>query len=247
MKIRIALIIAIIAGLAATSLNIFIVRAKVTSLQSRVEEQNASRLKAEMGLTQAEADSEKAAAALQKTTLNLEKITAEKETAVAKLLALNQDLTAVRRQHDEALTELAIYSPANKPGEATTLAKMIDKLQEALAVTREENKILTRTVVNLTRVGCRGPSEGYVVTMPASLEGKVLVFDPKWNFVVLDAGEEKGVKKDGELLVNRNGKLIAKVAVRQVEKDRSIANVMPGWGFAEIREGDLIIPAHPDS
>jgi hypothetical protein len=85
------------------------------------------------------------------------------------------------------------------------------------------------------------------VFLPASLRGKVLVTDPKWNFVVLNVGENQGVLEYGEFLVNRNGKLVAKVMVRTVQKDRSIANVLPGWELGEVMEGDQIIPAHPAS
>jgi hypothetical protein len=71
--------------------------------------------------------------------------------------------------------------------------------------------------------------------------------DPKWEFVVLNFGEEQGAKRDGELLVSRNGKLVAKVVIRGIEKDRSIANVLPDWSFGEVSEGDVVIPAHPES
>ena len=87
----------------------------------------------------------------------------------------------------------------------------------------------------------------YAVPLPAGLKGKILVTDPKWNFVVLNVGEEQGVLEHGEFLVNRDGKLVAKVKVRSVQKDRSIANVVPGWQLGEVMEGDQVIPAHPAS
>jgi len=77
--------------------------------------------------------------------------------------------------------------------------------------------------------------------------GKIMVADPKWNFVVLNVGENQGVLEDGELLVNRDGRLVAKVKIQSVQKDRSIANVLPGWSMGEIFEGDQVIPAHPAS
>ena len=55
------------------------------------------------------------------------------------------------------------------------------------------------------------------------------------------------VLEDGELLVSREGKLVAKVIVRSVEKDRCIANVVPGWKLGEVIEGDEVSPAHPAS
>jgi type II secretory pathway component PulC len=86
-----------------------------------------------------------------------------------------------------------------------------------------------------------------VVELSASLKGKILVVDPKWDFVVLNIGGDQGVLEDGELLVSRDGKLVAKVIVRSVLKDRSIANVMPGWKLGEVFEGDEVTPAHPAS
>jgi hypothetical protein len=75
----------------------------------------------------------------------------------------------------------------------------------------------------------------------------VLVADPKWNFVVVNVGEEQGVLEHGELLVNRDGRLVAKVKIRSVQKDRAIANVLPGWQLGDVMEGDQVIPAHPAS
>jgi hypothetical protein len=41
--------------------------------------------------------------------------------------------------------------------------------------------------------------------------------------------------------------LVAKVIIREVQKDRCIANLMPGWKLADVSEGDQVIPAHPES
>jgi hypothetical protein len=75
----------------------------------------------------------------------------------------------------------------------------------------------------------------------------VAATDPKWDFVVLNVGDAQGVKKDGELLISRGGKLVAKVIVTSLQKDRCIANVIPGWKLGEVLEGDQVIPAHPAS
>jgi len=56
-----------------------------------------------------------------------------------------------------------------------------------------------------------------------------------------------GVLQNGELLVSRDGKLVAKVIVRSVQRDRSIANLVPGWKLGDVYEGDQVIPAHPAS
>ena len=119
----------------------------------------------------------------------------------------------------------------------------------ALDVANEEKLVLTHSVARLNNqiqelIGTNGI---YVVKLPPGLKGTVMAVDPKWDFVVLNVGEDQGVLPDGELLVSRDGKLVAKVIVRSVQKDRSIANLVPGWQLGEIIEGDEVIPAHPAS
>jgi len=75
----------------------------------------------------------------------------------------------------------------------------------------------------------------------------VLVSDPKWHFVVINAGEEQGVKPRGQLLVSRNGKLVGRAIVRRVEKNRSIADLVRSAQLSEVAEGDSIFPAEPRS
>jgi hypothetical protein len=84
-----------------------------------------------------------------------------------------------------------------------------------------------------------------VVRLPADLKGNVAVVDPKWNFVVLNIGEKSGVIEDGEMLVSRDGKLVARVVIKKVQKDQCIADILPGWKLGDVIEGDTVIPAEP--
>ena len=59
--------------------------------------------------------------------------------------------------------------------------------------------------------------------------------------------ENTATTKYSEKVLEINGKLVAKVIVRTVEKDRCIANIMPGWKLGDVFEGDEVIPAHPPS
>src|SRR4029077_2935156 len=134
-----------------------------------------------------------------------------------------------------------------KPEEIIAIKKQYKGLEDSLAGAKDENALLLKKIKKLDNELAVYKVKDYQVPLPAELRGKVLVADPKWNFVVLDVGETKGVLEYGELLVNRNGKLVAKVIVRSVQKDRCIANVVPGWQLGDIVEGDEVIPAHPQS
>jgi hypothetical protein len=98
----------------------------------------------------------------------------------------------------------------------------------------------------LAGLGLAGPAAGLeydCIPLPADFRGKIAVVDPRWKFVVINVGEEQGALPDCELLVSRGGVLVAKVKISRVEKDRCIANIMPGWKFGDVLEGDVVIPA----
>jgi hypothetical protein len=65
--------------------------------------------------------------------------------------------------------------------------------------------------------------------------------DPNFDFVLLSMGENDGVLERGEMLVNRSGKLVAKVRVLSVDSQTSVANVLPDWRQADIMEGDVVM------
>ena len=123
---------------------------------------------------------------------------------------------------------------------------MIADLKEAKSAIDAQNteiKLLTTKNRKLENELAYYRDPEYRVKLPEGLKGQVLVSDPKWDFVVLNVGEEQGVLERGELLVNRDGKLVAKVRVFRVEKDRCVANTVNGWKLGEVFEGDSAIPA----
>ena len=79
------------------------------------------------------------------------------------------------------------------------------------------------------------------VDLRPDLKGKVIAVDPKYEFVVLDIWLDDGVLARGEMLVNRSGKLVAKVRILGAGPHRSVANVLPDWKQGEILEGDIVL------
>jgi myosin heavy subunit len=255
MLIRISLILAILLGLAVTGLNISMVKEKITTLQSNLKDEKEAHQKFENQYNQTRSDLEKTNAVLKATQETLKATQEEKDKAVADAAAqqkraekLNDDLTKTRKERDDAQAELAAYKATGLSAQqAANANKEIKRLQTTVASMDTENKILLQKLRKTENELAIYTHPERFVELPANLKGKVLVSDPKWNFVVLNVGEDNGVLKYGELLVNRNGKLVAKVRVSSVEKDRSVANVVPGWQLGELMEGDQVIPAHPAS
>jgi myosin heavy subunit len=246
MKIRISLIIAIVAALTITSLSLLKVRGRITSLQASLKEQTTARTKAETDLAGTKGDLERVNGVLRQTTAALETAKAENQALTAtvesrtkQVKQLNQELASLQLKHDNAAAQLAAYESVMTIQQAISAGKQIKSLQTELTAVTEERKLLAQKVDRLLAKYGEVPVE-----LPIGFEGKVLATDPKWRFVILDAGQTQGALERGELLVSREGKLVGKVAIRRVEKNQCVADVLPGWNLGEIKEGDKFIAAH---
>jgi hypothetical protein len=254
MLIRISLIIAILAGLAAAGLSFVQVKKKIEQVRTErndwhqkfdTTDASLKSTKKELANTKKELDTTKTE--LASTQQERDKAVTEAATQIKRAGQLNDELTKTRKDRDDAQADLAAWRalgiPVNQVRDVIAEAK---RLQEQTEAQVEEIKILTRANQRLTNELARFIVPDFKVTLPAKLRGTILVVDPKWEYVVLNVGEEQGMLEQSELLVSRNGKLVAKVIVRKVQKGSSIANVMPGK-LGDVLEGDQVIPAYPAS
>jgi hypothetical protein len=164
---------------------------------------------------------------------------------------LTDQLAKATSDRDTAQAELQAYKVASggkSPKEVEQLANALRNAQETIDAINAEKVVLARNNVRLKNELRRiiGEDQDFV-KLRADLKGEVVKVDPKWDFVVLNIGDDQGALEDGELLVSRSGKLVAKIIIRNVEKGRCVANVVPGWKLGEIFEGDVVTPAHPAS
>jgi hypothetical protein len=255
MLFRICLFAAIVFGLAVTGLNLGMIKGKIDALTEERNHEHEVRVTTENTLAATKVELKKTQTDLKTTQQTLATTTEERDKAVADLTAqtkradkLTDDLKKTTSERDDAQANLASYvATGYKPPEILAMGKQYKDLQTTLEGTRSENKVLGQTIRKLENRLAIYEGTNKPIYLPASLKGKVVAVDPKWNFVVLNVGEDQGVLEYGELLVNRNGKLVAKVKVSSVQKGQCVANVVPGWQLGDVLEGDLVIPAYPAS
>lgn len=253
--IRISLIIAVVAALAVGGINFFVVKDKLDRL---VVDRNTNRdgfHTTQAALAKTNAILVKTEGTLKQTQQELADTQSERDKATATAAAqtkrandFSDKLVKTTQERDTAQNELASYkSTGFTPEQVGKIGRSLKEAQDMIEAGNQEKAVLQRAIVRLdTRLKkYEGPDTDIVLR--ADLKGKILVVDPKWDFVVLNIGDEQGVKENSELLVSRDGKLVAKVIVRTLEKGRSIANLVPGWKLGEVIEGDEVSPAHPAS
>ncbi|HET7625157.1 MAG TPA: hypothetical protein VFM25_07820 [Verrucomicrobiae bacterium] len=255
MLTRISLIVAIVAGLAVGGINFIKVKEKITTLMTERDNERTQKETAQRDLASTKKELAKTTADLTQTKQTLETTTSERDKAVAQAASqkkradqLTDELATTKKDRDNAKAALESYVASGLTSQqVVNLANDLKKARETIAGAQDENKVLDRKIKKLQTELAVYKTPDYVVLLPPNLKGKIVVSDPKWNFVVLNVGEDQGVLENGEFLVNRDGRLVAKVRVTSVQKDRCIANVMPGWRLGEVLEGDQVIPAHPAS
>ena len=255
MMVRISLILAILLGLAATGFNVAMVREKITKLQTDLATETEAHKKFEDQYRRTKSDLDKTNAVLKTTQETLKATEEEKNQAVATAATekkradkLTEDLTKTRAEKETAQQGLAAYVASGLTAQqAVNAAKELKRFQETVAAMDTENKVLSQNLAKVQNRLKLYEDKEYVVPLPPGLKGTVTAVDPKWNFIVLNVGGDQSVLVGGELLVNRSGKLVAKVRVSSVQKGSCVANVVPGWHLGEVMEGDMAIPAHPSS
>ncbi|MGD0349817.1 MAG: hypothetical protein ABSB84_05810 [Verrucomicrobiota bacterium] len=256
MLIRISLIVAIVAALAVGALSFTQVRGKINTLITQRNDEHEHRVTAETDLAKTKKTLATTQTTLKQAQQDLADAQAAKkkaeETSVAQTKRadeLSEKLTKAAADRDEAQGKLGAYELIGlTPKQVTELGRTLKNAQNTIEAINAEKLVMSRTIDRLnTEIEKIMGTQEPVITLRADLKGKILVVDPKWDFVVLDIGIDQGVKEDGELLVSRDGKLVAKVIVRSVEGNRSIANIVPGWKLGQVIEGDDVSPAHPAS
>ena len=253
MYLRIALIIALVAGLASVGVNYTQVKEKIEVLQSDLSQTKDTLATTQNNLRETSNTLRETQDNLKTTTADLKR-TEEELNVTSQQLAESEKLAQQKMaQLEETETKLSDANSKLSRWDALGVQpegvrQMQADLREAVAnntALLEENAILEKRRARLEADLARYTKGDQMVVLPESLSGKVTAVDPKWEFVVLNIGSNNEVAERGEMLVSREGKLIARVKVVSVEPTYSVASVLPGW-LADgemILEGDNVIAA----
>lgn len=251
MLLRICLILAIVTGLGVIGVSQFMLKPQIEKIVEDRDHNKTEWDKSAKELVNNKKKLKDTSEKLTKTESNLEETktqltaTAAKfETEQKRANGLQDNVAKLTVDLKSAKDELFRWDSVGvKVEEIKALVASNKKLNGDNDALKEENKFLHSEVkkkdLELTSLKGQDDQAPFV---PREIRGKVLVVDPKWNFLVLDVGKNIGVPENGVLLISRNGELVAKVRVMNTEDKRSIANIMPGWKLKEVMEGDVVLP-----
>ena len=250
MLLRISLIIALVAGIATFLLSHMQVATKITDLQVTLTNTRndlaASEAAREKAVAEAKAATERADKLDRELTDTKEMLETQTARATQQENRANRaetDLNKTRGDLTEAQRNLAAWRALSIPVE--TVRERLVELDRAIkenAAISEENKLLHKNLTTaLGKLAKYEGGEDRPPDMTLARNGKVLEVNPEWDFIVVDLGTNDGAVERGEMLVNRDGKLVAKVRLSRVEENQSVANVMSEWKQADVQVGDIVM------
>lgn len=251
MALRISLILAILAGLGVIGVSQFVLRPQIEEIIDTRDknkkgwddaENRFKKTKKELGETQTKLTSTEKN--LEETKTQLGSMTSKADSEEKRANGLQSNLTQTRATLKTAQDKLEQWRGTGmEPEQVKALIVSEKKLQGDKAALLDEAVVFQKKVTRLeAELMVFRSNKEIDPWVPREVRGKVMVVDPKWDFVVLDVGSGKGLPEKGVLLVSRNGELVAKVRVTSVQEGRSIANVLPGWKLKDIMEGDAVFP-----
>ncbi len=133
-------------------------------------------------------------------------------------------------------------------GQIAGLNSQISDLNMQIAKVEEEKRDLNDKIAEMDQdtknleadlANCRGG--GPETRMKKGLNGKIVVVNKDWNFVVIDVGFSEGALINGVFLVHRGDKLIGKVRVSSVTPSLALAEIVNDWQMTPFKEGDRIV------
>lgn len=251
MLLRICLILAIVAGLGVIGVSQFMLRPQIVEIIETRDHNKREWDKTSTELTKTKRTLKDTSEKLAKTETNLEETRGQLVATTSKFEAeqkrangLQQTLDKTKADLKAASDELAAWAGLGlKVDQVKGVIDDNKNLRMANDGLKEEGKLLVTKVQKLQRqIDDLIGEKNIDPPVPATVRGKVLVVDPKWDFLVLDVGAKNELPERGVLLVSRNGELVAKIRVTNVQDQRSIANIMPGWKIKDVLEGDVVLP-----
>jgi sugar-specific transcriptional regulator TrmB len=190
---------------------------ELQKLRSMLEEETRLKLSLGVELDNLKNERDELSSSLAYVTEELDKVKEEK----AQLEGEMKELKARLEKEIEISHNFA--KEAGKNEAAASLEKRLARLEEAI-----ETKPVT------------DPPAGELLPEPVRSGGKVLFVDKKNDFVVIDIGEDDGVKLGDTFRVHNGDNYKGKINVNKISKNRSIGYIIDKSTGTEIIEGDEV-------
>ncbi|RFC41822.1 MAG: hypothetical protein DVB28_002165 [Verrucomicrobia bacterium] len=173
------------------------------------------------------------------------------EAEMAKLKTVVQTAEAKAVDLEKKLAEKPAPAPVAMPDPATEqlVASLKADLEKARQTASEEQqKVALKLQQAEAKMSQMAPkpvvASGKNGDSKQPLSGEVVAYNEGWNFVVVNLGDKQGVTPESKLLIQRSGKILARLEITDVQPKFVTAGIVytPGISSRErVRPGDVVL------
>jgi cell shape-determining protein MreC len=254
---RVLTIFSILIGLATAFLG-WKTRENAIQLQSNLTDAKSAQRTAEGKQKTAEKARDEATTKLEEQEATLKKAQEDLTNTRGELQNLKADYDKAKADVDEKSKRLAeveaamksITTPGVSPEQMGAQVKELSDAKNRLQTELDEAKQVQETLREKAEAaeGQLASKEQTIKSyqgpiVQRGLSGKVLAYNPGWNFVVLNIGDRAGLRNGVQMVVTRGGAMVGRVRVTTVEPSTAIADVLPGTlaKGQSVQPGDSVI------
>ena len=158
------------------------------------------------------------------------------------------DLAPITQQLQAANTEIASMKESLKKAEESVaavekaqVAKMDDYKKQIEVLTQESKVLASNLEAARTDVKRLAAENEDLRITPVNTRGKIAAVEERWDFAVLDIGQNQKVSRNTEFLVYRQNKFICKILTVSVSPNTAVAQILPEFQKDDPRPGDIVI------
>jgi len=162
-----------------------------------------------------------------------------RETLTTELASARKRATDLKKQ-----TEAERREKATVTAELSKAKQSYQALSNELTTLRQAKEALERRVKEM--LAARAKSANQIVVRPTpeaapeQLEGRILVVNKEFNFVVLNLGSKDKLQAGDRFVVYRDGDRVGSVEVNRIYENMAAADVLEEETRDPIREGDTV-------
>ena len=159
-----------------------------------------------------------------------------KESALAQVDQQIQELNSAKQSLEAERKEKTILKDQFKKNMDALNAQLQEAKTAKESIEKKLKQTLARKGIKLEKIVVR-PETGELIS-----EGQVLVVNREFDFVVINLGENDGLKVGSKLHVLKDDQAIGTVEVEKIYGNMSAATIMPDTNKDQLKEGCAVRP-----
>lgn len=190
----------------------------------------------ELTATHSQLDTANATIATDKTMIDT--LNNEKTALQGQLDTANGKLADLQKQIDELQKK---FNPTTDGGPGKGIEQIISELKKQIDEQKQLNETLTKQVAEANKhveTLTKAEETRKAGLLKPGIQGIVMAVNPGYGFVVISLGDHQGAVPNGEVIVERDGRQIAKLKITTVEPALSVADIIPD----SLAKGQRVLP-----